>query len=54
MWELDPSFVENYVGAVGNAFTAFSPLWAATVGLFLAFAIANMIRFFLSRVVKQS
>lgn len=52
MWNIDSSFVTAYVDAVGQAFTAFLPLWSATVGLFLAFAIANMIRFFLSRTVR--
>jgi hypothetical protein len=52
MWELESTFLANYVEAITNAFTAFLPLWAATVGVFLAFAIANMIRFFISRIVR--
>jgi len=53
MWEIETSFIAEYVKAVGQAFTAFTPLWAATIGVFLAFAIANMVRFFLSRTIKQ-
>jgi len=53
MWEIETAFITAYIEAVGQAFTAFMPLWSATVGLFLAFAIANMVRFFLSRTVKQ-
>ena len=52
MWEIQPEFIDSYVAAVGQAFTEFTPLWAATVGLFLAFGIANMVRFFLSRAIK--
>lgn len=52
MWTIESSFITTYVESVGQAFTAFLPLWSATVGLFLAFAVANMIRFFLSRSVK--
>jgi hypothetical protein len=53
MWEIEINFIGEYVAAVGQAFDAFMPLWSATVGMFLAFAIANMVRFFLSRTVKQ-
>lgn len=52
MWNLETGFVTEYVNAVGQAFTAFLPLWSATVGLFLAFAVANMVRFLISRTVK--
>jgi hypothetical protein len=53
MWEIEATFLTSYTTAIANAFTAFTPLWAATVGIFLAFAIANMFRFFISRIVKM-
>jgi hypothetical protein len=52
MWEIETNFLTTYTEEIGNAFTAFLPLWGATVGIFLAFAVANMIRFFISRSVK--
>jgi len=52
MWEIETTFVTGYFEATSQAFEAFLPLWASTVGVFLAFAIANMVRFFLSRTIK--
>jgi hypothetical protein len=53
MWEIETTFLTAYVDQIGQAFTAFIPLWSATVGVFLAFAMANMIRFFISRMIRQ-
>lgn len=54
MYELDPQFVSDYISAVGEGFNAFLPLWAVTVGVFLAFAIANMVRFLITRLTRKS
>lgn len=46
--ELITNFVEYQVGVV----TAFIPLFGAISGVFIAFAIAHSLRFFVQKLVK--
>ena len=44
--------VEIYTGFVSDGMTAFLPLMGAVIGLFVAFAIANQVRFIIQKLVK--
>lgn len=49
---VEAQFIETYVQAVGNSVNSLLPLMGATIGIFLAFAIANSVRFFIQKTVK--
>jgi uncharacterized membrane protein len=51
MISVESGFVANYVDAVTSAVGAFLPLISATIGIFLAFAIANSLRHFIQKTV---
>lgn len=53
MINVDPAFVGTYVDAVAASINAFLPLIGATIGIFLAFAIANMLRFFIQKTATK-
>lgn len=53
MITVEAQFIETYVDAVSTTFNAFLPLFGATVGIFLAFAIANMLRFFIQKTATR-
>jgi len=52
MLTVSSGLFESYQAFVSNAVVALLPLWGAVVGIFLAFAIANMLRFFILKVAK--
>lgn len=53
MINVEAAFIDKYVEAVGASVNAFMPLIAAVIGLVLAFAIANMLRFFIQRTIMR-
>jgi hypothetical protein len=53
MINVETSFIENYVDAVAASMGAFLPLLSATIGIFLAFAVANSVRFFIQKTVRM-
>lgn len=53
MFSVETGFIETYVSAVGVTIDAFLPLIGATIGLFLAFAIANSLRFFIQKMAGR-
>ena len=52
MFTIEIGVVELYRDVVTEAVGAFLPLLAVTIGVFIAFAIANMLRFYILRMVK--
>lgn len=53
MINIETGFIDKYVDAVSNGMNAFLPLIGATIGIFIAFAIANMLRFFLQKTATR-
>jgi len=53
MLNVETSLVTTYTHSVALAIDAFLPLIGATVGLFLAFAVANMVRHFIVKATKK-
>jgi len=53
MLTVDGDLVAAFTGFVSTAMNSFVPLLAAVIGLFLAFAIANQVRFSIGRMVKK-
>lgn len=53
MITVNGDLVTLLTGFVGSAFTAFTPLFSAVVGLFIAFAIADRLRFSINRMIKK-
>jgi len=53
MLTVENGFIDNYVQAVGASIDAFLPLIGATIGIFLAFAIAQMLRHFIQRTATR-
>jgi mannose/fructose/N-acetylgalactosamine-specific phosphotransferase system component IIC len=53
MLTVNGDLVTLFSGFVGSAFTAFTPLFSAIVGLFIAFAIADRLRFNIGRMIKK-
>lgn len=52
MITVEADFITTYVEAVTALVNAFLPLISATIGIFLAFGIANMLRFFIHKTIK--
>jgi len=50
---VETGFIQNYVDAVAASMSAFLPLLSATIGIFLAFAVANSVRFFIQKTVRM-
>jgi hypothetical protein len=50
--EVNGDLVEIYTVYVSGAMEAFLPLIGAVVGVFLAFAIANLVRHFIIKTAK--
>jgi len=53
MFTVNGDLVAQYAEFVGSAMTAFLPLLAAVIGVFVAFAIADRLRFFIGRIIKK-
>lgn len=53
MLTVNGDLVQLFAGFVGQAMNSFVPLLAAVIGLFLAFAIADKLGFFVRRVIKK-
>ena len=53
MLNVESNFIEMYMQSVQQSVSAFLPLIGATVGLFLAFAIANSLRFFIQKMATK-
>lgn len=53
MITVEANFIDTYIEAVSTTFVAFLPLFGATVGIFLAFAIANMLRYFIQKTATR-
>lgn len=51
MITVESGFIETYVEAVSASINAFLPLIGATIGLFVAFAVANSLRFFIQKMI---
>lgn len=53
MIEVSGDLMSNYMAYVTGATTALLPLWGSVCGVFLAFAVANMTRYFILRTVGK-
>ena len=53
MLTVNGDLVSAFSGFVGQAMNSFVPLLAAVIGLFLAFAIADRVRFAIGRMLKK-
>jgi len=53
MLTVNGDLVALFTGFVGQAMNSFVPLLAAVIGLFLAFAIADRVRFSIGKMVKK-
>lgn len=53
MFEVNGNLVDLFTGFVSQAMNAFLPLLAAVIGLFLAFAIFDRVRFTIGRMIKK-
>lgn len=54
MFTVNGSLVSEFTSFVANGFGAFLPLVTVVIGVFLAFAIADKVRFISYRAVKKS
>lgn len=52
MFSIEAAAVEAYRDVVVEAVAAFLPLISVTIGIFLAFAIANSLRFYILKMVR--
>jgi hypothetical protein len=50
--EIGTSTVQAYQSYVSGAVEAFMPLLAAVIGIFIAFAIAVQLQFFIKKLIK--
>ena len=53
MLTVNGDLVAQFAGFVGQSMNTFVPVLAAVIGLFLAFAIADRVRFTILRMVKK-
>jgi hypothetical protein len=53
MLTVNGDLVPLFATFVGQAMNSFLPLFAAVVGLFIAFAIAERIRFAIGKMIKK-
>jgi hypothetical protein len=53
MLTVNGDLVALFTGFVGQAMNSFVPLLTAVIGLFLAFAIADRVRFSIGKMVKK-
>jgi len=53
MLTVNGNLVTLFTGFVGQSMNSFVPLLAAVIGLFLAFTIADRVRFVVGRMVKK-
>jgi hypothetical protein len=53
MITVETNVLVEFKDFVGDAFTAFMPLFATVVGIFIAFAVANSARFLIQRMIKK-
>lgn len=53
MLTVNGDLVQLFSGFVGQAMNSFVPLLAAVIGMFLAFAIADKLRFVLGKMIKK-
>lgn len=53
MWSITSSSTAQFTSYVTGASVAFLPLMAVVTGVFLAFAIANMLRHFILKTTKS-
>jgi len=53
MLTVNGDLVQLFAGFIGVAMNTFIPLLTAVIGLFLAFAIADRLRFNIGRMIKK-
>lgn len=53
MLTVNGDLVAAFTGFVGQSMNTFLPLLAAVLGLFLAFSIADRVRFIVGRMLKK-
>jgi len=53
MLTVNGDLVTLFSGFVGQAMNSFLPLLASVIGLFLAFAVADRLRFLIPRMLKK-